>query len=240
MPTDGVVTIYGLVDPETGQLRYVGKTKASLNVRLRAHISDAGRDRKNIPRFCWINKLMKTGVTPEIIEIEAVSKGEWQEAERHWIEVMRWLGCNLLNATAGGDGISDHKHSDNTKRLQSEAAKRRYAIQGERERTGAAVRKALEDPEKYANFRAAAAKRTYPRPEALIQHNQSKEGRAEISARLKGRVFDDEWRKKISRAAMGRRRSPESIERQRQTMIGRKHSEETKRKIREADKRKFP
>lgn len=231
MPTDDVVTIYGLVDPTTDQLRYVGKTKASLHVRLRAHISDAGRDRKNIPRFIWIRRLRKADILPEIVEIETVSKDAWQEAERHWIEVMRWLGCDLLNATAGGDGIAEHKHSDDTKRRQSEAAKRRYAMPGERERTGAAVRKAFENPRTRANLRAAAAKRDHPNPEALIRYNRSERGRAETSARLKGRKFSDETRRKISEAATGRRRSAESIERQRQKMIGGRHSEETKRKM---------
>ena len=107
--------IYGLVDPLTSELRYVGKTVQPLAERLYRHLSC----RELTHSACWVRGLAKKGLRPVIFEIETVT-GDWQEAERHWIAYFRFLGARLLNMTAGGAGLQALRHSEKTRALLSE------------------------------------------------------------------------------------------------------------------------
>jgi hypothetical protein len=96
--------IYGLVDPLTHEMRWVGKCSMRyLCSRLAKHICAAkGRGR---PLGCtgWVAGLLAQGIRPEIVALEDVPKGSgWIEAEQFWIESLRALGCRLLNLSVGG------------------------------------------------------------------------------------------------------------------------------------------
>lgn len=69
------------------------------------------------------------------------------------------------------------------------------------------------------------------------KHNLSPQGRAVIIALNKARVFTSEILAKIGNAS--KNRSDESIEKNRQAHLGKKASEETKRKMSEAQKRRY-
>lgn len=97
---DEEVVIYGLTSPATGELRYIGKAR-DMGKRLKSHISES-RTRKR-PVNCWIAKLTREGVTPDIFEIAKVAGNQWCEEEAHWIAYFRSLGANLLNIADGGD-----------------------------------------------------------------------------------------------------------------------------------------
>jgi hypothetical protein len=207
------VVIYGLCDPQTGELKYIGKTCASLARRLSAHLNDVKRGRVYIPRHRWIASLHPD--TPEIFEIERVPSSQWQEAEQFWIAYFRSIGCILFNATAGGDGLSSYRHRPDTRIKQSRAAKERYRSQAERAKTGEAVRRGYEVPEARANLRAAIAMRD---PEVLVRSAQrltefqrSPEGRRRASEIHKGRTPTIETRRKISAAKKGKPLSAEHI-----------------------------
>lgn len=93
--------IYGLIDPRTGQCRYVGKT-GNLKKRLHRHMLES----KAVTRKgSWIVGLKKEKMKPELVVLEEVPVNNWQEQERFWIANLRFLGCNLTNGTAGGDGV---------------------------------------------------------------------------------------------------------------------------------------
>lgn len=49
------IGIYGILDPETGELRYIGKTRNSLTKRLGNHICKAQQevDRSGIAKEFW-------------------------------------------------------------------------------------------------------------------------------------------------------------------------------------------
>ncbi len=119
---DKVICIYGLRDPDTNEIRYIGKSSRP-RVRLNIHI------RMAIPKThkgSWIRGLIIRGRLPELFVIEKVQDNFANARERHWIRFYRNLGCNLTNATDGGDGGATNtgKHfSLEHKRRISEANK---------------------------------------------------------------------------------------------------------------------
>ena len=95
--------IYGLVDPRTENIRYIGKTNQKLQARLRAHINE----RASCHRCNWIAELRRAGLEPNIVPIETCARWSWQETERFWIKAFRLAGAQLTNNTSGGDGVPD-------------------------------------------------------------------------------------------------------------------------------------
>ena len=104
------VFIYSLEDPETKEIRYIGKTVQKLEKRLTAHIYES-KHRKN-HKCNWINKLNKNGNNPTIKLIDIVSEDDWEFWEMYWIERFKSWGFNLVNHTPGGEG---YRHSKETK-----------------------------------------------------------------------------------------------------------------------------
>lgn len=104
MDTQSVKHIYGLVDPETGEVRYIGKSIRP-EQRLRNHINEAP---SNCHRSHWIQSLKARGLEPTLMIIETIhGEWPWQESERFWIKRCRDGGIRLTNNTSGGDGVSD-------------------------------------------------------------------------------------------------------------------------------------
>lgn len=93
--------IYGLFDPETGELRYIGKSD-----RPRGRLADQLNDRSNTHRCHWIQSLKGRGLTPVQRIIDSVPIGDdWQTVERAYIRGALAAGYPLTNATDGGDGV---------------------------------------------------------------------------------------------------------------------------------------
>jgi hypothetical protein len=97
------VNIYGLVNPLSKKIFYVGATNNKLKSRLSGHIvaaknydRDGGHCKK---RMEFILKLLNKGVKPKIILLKAVGIDEAGFYERHYYNVLRSLGCNLLQAS---------------------------------------------------------------------------------------------------------------------------------------------
>jgi len=94
-----MIKIYILIDPITYDIRYVGKTKYSLNDRLCKHLIT----REKNHRANWIKSLIKKGLKPIIKLIEEVQESEWISSEKYWINQFKEWGFNLTNATEGGE-----------------------------------------------------------------------------------------------------------------------------------------
>ncbi len=90
--------IYGLTD-RLFNIRYVGLTSKSLKHRLKQHMVDF---RHNPHKVNWINKYGKT-ISIVTIEDKIYNGKKAKEREIYWISVLKNIGCNLLNATEGGD-----------------------------------------------------------------------------------------------------------------------------------------
>lgn len=235
--------IYGLVDPQTKLCRYVGKTKGTAKGRLKAHISDSRRNNV-VPRFRWIIKLAKNGLAPEVIELETVEDGMWQEAEQFWICYMRGLGSPLLNATDGGDGLHGFSHSEETKRKMSIAGYRTNADPVLRAVRGDGVRKAFSTPEAKARL-SERLRMSHARPEVKAKLCASAKARAStsefrerMSKAHKGKTVSLETRAKLSARRKGVPLRQDVVERIAAGHRGLKHSEETKAKMRETWARK--
>lgn len=108
-----LTTIYGLVDPRTSALRYIGKTVVPKD-RVRQHIKESRRGVTRRER--WVASLTKIGLRPEIVVIEEVGK-EWADAEKFWIAYYRTIGADLVNATPGGEGVVGPKSPEHKEKL---------------------------------------------------------------------------------------------------------------------------
>ncbi len=88
--------IYALCDPETGEVRYIGKSSDSHH-RFKSHMRETRRD---YPLYRWINKLRKSGLCPKLKIL--FETDDWEISEKLTIEKYRQSG-RLLNVAEGGD-----------------------------------------------------------------------------------------------------------------------------------------
>lgn len=116
----GLVKMYGLYDPITKQLRYVGKTVGPLNKRFNSHISESRR--KSIShKQKWIRLLLKANKLPVIKLIRMVEEDKWEYWEKKLIANYKAKGYPLTNNTEGGDGVTNLIHSEESKQKMSKA-----------------------------------------------------------------------------------------------------------------------
>jgi hypothetical protein len=94
--------IYVLKDPDTQEIRYVGKTIKPLKYRLTGHIYSCKKEKNH--RTNWIKSIIKKGKKPIIEMIDFCPWNKSQELESYWIIKLKNEGCNLINATNGGEG----------------------------------------------------------------------------------------------------------------------------------------
>jgi len=215
-----ISTIYGLYDPETDELRYIGKTVSKLNVRLSQHITASKKGKIN-HLHCWIRSLSKC---PIIKPIEIVPYEQDSEAEIRIIAEYRTSGYNLVNESDGGEGQKGYHHSEETKnklrvlnigrkmppkseetlKRMSEAQMGKHLTDEHKE----SIRQGVLKPEVYekvvAGGRLGALVATHPSP--------SKETREKMSASHLGIPLSDEHKAKISASGKGRKLTLEQCE----------------------------
>lgn len=91
--------IYGLTDPRTGEVRYIGKANDAA-ARLKGHLRETRRRRT--PLYDWMRKLADQRIAPGLVVLETCD-GDWREAERRLIAEARSRGDRILNLADGGD-----------------------------------------------------------------------------------------------------------------------------------------
>lgn len=105
--------IYTLSHPETGEIRYVGKT-TNLKRRAYQHFNvKICKKLGNKHLGNWLLSILNSNLKP-VLEIIEECIDNWVESEQYWIEQFKIWGFNLLNVTGGGEGFG-HKHSDESK-----------------------------------------------------------------------------------------------------------------------------
>ncbi|OQB16591.1 MAG: GIY-YIG catalytic domain protein [Parcubacteria group bacterium ADurb.Bin192] len=96
--SEQVTYIYGLKDPETQEMRYVGKSNNPAS-RYSQHMQDKT---SNKHKWNWIKQLADKGLKPELVIIEEVLYKKWEERERFWIKEYAEAGAPLVNILEGG------------------------------------------------------------------------------------------------------------------------------------------
>jgi len=225
--------VYGLVDPRTNQIRYIGKVKGYLNTRLRGHLREA-RSKPDINhRLQWIRGLQKQGLEPSLVCLEICRDGdELVEAEKRWIAQAREDGIPLVNMTDGGEGMENP--SEET-RAKLQARPRPIVTPEIRRARSEAMKRHWADPE----FRAKqeqARLRLYGPPKIKMQGEELRLFRIETAKRMgalnRGKAKSEGHRQKLAEATR------KYFAEHEHPFQGRKHSEETRSKLRAAWQRR--
>lgn len=231
--------IYVLVDPRTGEIRYVGWTYRSLKRRLAEHMYVRANEHNH--RAHWLALLKQLGMRPFMRVLQSVPLTEAKTAERYWIDYFRNTGCILVNNTDGGEGspgrvvsVSTREKISATKRANpatitverraqiSTQMKGRVFSTETRAKLSAANKRRVLGPESRAKQAAA-----------LRGRRLSAEHRAGIAASLKGIERSDEYRQKQKEAQLKRYRDPAERRRQSAQQLRHPVTEETRQKIRD-------
>ncbi len=182
--------IYGLVDPRTLLVRYVGMSSRGL-IRAREHSYTCKA--RGTHKDAWINSLRTLRLDYTIVVLEE-NPADLADAERFWIAFGRACGWPLTNLTDGGDGLFNPT-AETRARM---AAARKGAKRG--------------PPSQETRARIAAALRGKPRPHARTEPRKrgplSPTTRARIGAALRGKPLTAEHRAKL-RKPKARKRSGE-------------------------------
>lgn len=107
--------LYSLSD-DTG-VRYIGITQQRLSSRVSGHMASCKQAFKNKKsrhhRHCWIKSLLDKNQIPIVQLLNSFDTAEEvKQAEIKTIDEYKELGYNLVNGTAGGDGIRDYKFTN--------------------------------------------------------------------------------------------------------------------------------
>lgn len=180
---------------------YIGYTSKTIEKRLNEHISNA---EKGSPYHfqCAIRKYSKENIVTECLEvIDTNNKALAGEREKHWIAYYDTVnrGYNMTDGGAGGntwknnpnkeetsrklsEANTGRKHSDESKKVMSEKAKNRPPMPKEAVIRAEEKRKALRESGNYF----------------------SKEGLEKLRAVGRSKVFNEEYRQKLSDTAKTR------------------------------------
>lgn len=94
--TDSMTHIYILKDPNTLEIKYIGKSNHPRK-RYKQHLYHALKN--NNKRDIWIRDLLKNNKKPLMEIIDVVDKGEWIEKETEYIKTFRKHHIDLTNET---------------------------------------------------------------------------------------------------------------------------------------------
>jgi len=92
------VYIYGLEDPRTNKIRYVGQSYKPKE-RHRQHIKGS---KTNGHKENRIGELREMGLSPKMVIFEETTEENWDARERYWIKFGLDSGWPLTNIAAGG------------------------------------------------------------------------------------------------------------------------------------------
>jgi hypothetical protein len=96
--------IYGLKDPFTNEIRYVGKSSWGIK-RARDHLKPSHVAKEtNSHKANWLRIVYANGGRPEVVFLEGSTPESLNDDERKWIAYGRSHGWRLTNIKDGGDG----------------------------------------------------------------------------------------------------------------------------------------
>lgn len=117
--------IYTLADPESGEIRYIGKTVKTLKARLTDHLYSIKRESNY--RSNWIKSIINRDLIPIIEELEICTWDISQQREMYWISQFKVWGFKLVNLTEGGEGCIGRKYNLKTiDKIKKSSSKKVY------------------------------------------------------------------------------------------------------------------
>jgi hypothetical protein len=107
--------IYTLSDPNSGLVKYIGKTNNIKN-RLKRHLNNNSLS-ESTKKNNWIISLLRNQQLPIIEVVDEVPSEEVDFYEIFYISLFKSWGFDLLNGTNGGDGFdwTGKKHNEYSK-----------------------------------------------------------------------------------------------------------------------------
>lgn len=205
--------IYALCDPDTGMVRYVGKSDIP-KTRYFHHL----RDEHKTHKVNWIKQLKSQGKAPVLKIIEEIDKNLWEQSEKKWVDYYRSIvGDKLTNITDGGIGPN---MTEETRKKISRSLKGRIPSE--------------------ATLKGSVAYRKGKPLSLEIREKISRaftpDMRKKMSDLRKGKTFGPEFGKKISEANKGRKSPLRGQKRSIETRL--KISEATKKYFSFSENRK--
>lgn len=222
-----------------GRLFYIGKGKGG------RYKSKHSRNRY------WKFVAEKHGFNPRIVESNLTEEDAY-DFECAFIEFAKYAGVEMLtNLADGGKGGNGVKPSEETikKRADANRGKKRSQKSIENIRLGCMGRRHSEEAKKKLSAINTGKKLSAETVKKIVISNSGKKRSDEIREKFKeaqrarienGYSASSETRKKMSEARKSYKQSPETIEKQRASNIGRKVSEETRERMRIAQSVKPP
>lgn len=227
--------IYGLIDPITNEIRYVGKTN-DIQSRLQDHIRYAKNGQKNY-KSNWIRKLLRQSLEPKIKILQEVPANDWQKYEKLWISKLIDLGIKLTNKTRGGDGFSGN-HTKETKIKISKASLGRKV--SEKTRRKLSENNAFRD----IGFMTGKPFSEEHKNKIGLANTGEKNGMYGKVGPMAGRKHSQESIEKMRQSSIGQiawnkgkkltEEHKKNLKKNHKGFSGKSHSEETKRKMSEA------
>lgn len=98
---DRWIRIYALLDPDTREVRYVGRTYQEISYRRSAHMKRASEG-KDTPIYAWLRELASRHKMPKIILVDKIRESCWDDNETKVINKFRSEGVKLLNTYQSG------------------------------------------------------------------------------------------------------------------------------------------
>lgn len=191
--------IYILIDPETNQVRYVGKTK-NLKRRYNQHISECSKLKSY--KNNWLLSLKNKNIKPEMFVIDETEKDDWAFLEQWYIQLYRSWEYKLTNLTAGGEGVYGHSPSQETRKKMSRANKGRVVSEETKRKLSATITgRKLSDEAKRNISESAKRRGISPETQAKMIESRrknplkhSEESKLQISQKLKIIANDREYK----------------------------------------------
>jgi len=96
--------IYGLIDPQTNKIKYVGSTK-NLKSRLKNHCNVNSLPEGSFSdRSVWLREIYGKGLFPTAVILETCEDGVWPEdREEFWVRELKRQGADLVNVGLGNN-----------------------------------------------------------------------------------------------------------------------------------------
>jgi hypothetical protein len=177
--------VYALIDPRSGEVRYIGKSSCGLK-RPKHHWTHKSLRESSDHCHNWVRSVLKQRSTPEVEVLEEACAELLNEAEVFWIGYFKMIGANLTNQTPGGDGWSGPVPLEIRAKISATRRRGNYVswtkLHGHSEET----RKKI--------------------GEAGRRRKHSLETRMKMSHARKGHLVSPETRAKISASKLGRKR----------------------------------